>query len=94
MHCVLLINEHACTLLLFGVSCDRHVTMSNSFHVTTTAPYWRSPLHCQGWEVSVAVDMHYFYHGVLSEEERLRVRQLELFDEFEVGLPALCVDLL
>ena len=39
----------------------------------------------QGWEVSAAVDMH-FFHRVLSEEERLRVRRLELFDEFEVGL--------
>ena len=39
----------------------------------------------QGWEVSAAVDMH-FFHRTLTEEERLRVRRLELFDEFEVGL--------
>ena len=31
------------------------------------------------------MDMH-FFHRMLSEEERLRIRQLELFDEFEVGV--------
>lgn len=36
------------------------------------------------------MDMH-FFHQVLGEEERLRVRRLELFDEFEVGLLMCCV---
>ena len=39
---------------------------------------------CQGWECSRARDMHYFYYHFQSEEERGRIRRLELFDEFEV----------
>ena len=43
------------------------------------------PSTCQGWEVSIALNMHCFNDCVLSEEERQRVRELELFDEFEVS---------
>lgn len=39
----------------------------------------------QGWDHCVCLDLNAFYLGLVSEEERCRVANLELFDEHEVS---------
>lgn len=38
----------------------------------------------QGWDDCVCLDLNAFYLGLVSEEERCRVQNLEPFDEHEV----------
>lgn len=39
----------------------------------------------QGWENCVCLDMNAFYLGLVPEDERCRVENLEPFDEYEVS---------
>lgn len=55
-------------------------------------PQWSGPLRAvllcccvQGWEQCVCLDMNVFYLGLVPEEERCRVENLEPFDEYEVS---------
>lgn len=41
--------------------------------------------YLQGWEQCVCLDMNDFYLGLIPEEERRRVENLEPFDEYEVS---------
>ncbi|KAL4616597.1 tRNA wybutosine-synthesizing protein 4-like, partial [Arapaima gigas] len=65
---------------------DHFLKLNSTLHALTQYPDTTSQTQRfldRGWDRCVCMDMNQFYLGLLSEEERCRVENLEPFDEFE-----------
>ncbi|XP_063964259.1 tRNA wybutosine-synthesizing protein 4-like [Lytechinus pictus] len=71
----------------FGIVMQKHFKKLNS-PLNAIQKYTSKQKHCarfiqQGWDTSCAINMYEYYTQIISKDERIRVEQIELFDEFE-----------
>ncbi|XP_041663332.1 tRNA wybutosine-synthesizing protein 4 isoform X2 [Cheilinus undulatus] len=65
---------------------DHFLRLNSALHALQEYPDTAAQRHRfldNGWEQCVCLDMNEFYLGLVSEDERLRVENLEPFDEYE-----------